>query len=783
MNAVTEQTQAEAREAAAPEMTAVIRKGRGYLGTLALAALLIAPAVAFLLLHLFTPFDNGRLLPGSDAVTAHGIVVTPLQSGPPGFRAGDLVTKMEGQSLDALVARSLRAPLVWRGVGESVSYTVLRDGQSLQVTINAGPYPIGEVLRSNWGTILFALAYLLIAAFVFSKRPNQQAPRLLLLIASALICATTWSLGAQLSDFTGGLGLYLFFLTIVPGFMLVWIMTFHFALVFPRPLEILTRARWLVPLFYAVPYLLLVIYLVVSWAGASNTLDWISGWGLPADITAAVFLLPTLLVILWQYRRSHSGVSRQQMRWLVLAAVLVGGAALLFYFIPPLLGGTALDSNLVGLLGVVFPAAIAIAILRHNLFDIDTLLNRALVYGALTAVVLLIYIISVGGASALFQIQANWATAIVATGIVAVLFQPLRERLQRGVNRLMYGQRDEPFEVLSNLGQRLEGTLSPEMVYPTLVETVAETLKLPYAAIAVQGEDGLETAVSYGKPVADPICYPLTYQGNTIGQLEVAPRALGENLSEADERLLRNIAQQAGAAVHAVQLTSDLQRSRRQLVTAREEERRRLRRDLHDGLGPSLAALHLQSGVLRRLVTDDPQAAVALVDEFRGDIRATIDEIRRVVYELRPPALDELGLSAAVRSQAERWNGRVAEGQNGTGDARRTPLRIDVEAPKTLPPLPAAVEVAAYRIIQEALANVAHHAQASHCLVQLSLDGREEAMFLTVEIRDDGIGLHGDGQGLGLLSMRERAEELGGRFSVSSLPEKGTRVWAVLPVN
>ena len=143
----------------------------------------------------------------------------------------------------------------------------------------------------------------------------------------------------------------------------------------------------------------------------------------------------------------------------------MGGVALLFYFIPPLLGGTALDSNLIGLLGVLFPMA-AIAILRHNLFDIDTLLNRALVYGALTAVVLLIYVVIVGGAGVLLQTQVNWVTAVVATGLVAVLFQPLRERLQRGVNRLMYGQRDEPFEALASTGQRLEGTLVPGVVYP-----------------------------------------------------------------------------------------------------------------------------------------------------------------------------------------------------------------------------------------------------------------------------------------------------------------------------
>ena len=736
---------------------------------IALAVLLLTLALLFLLLRLLTPFDNGRLQPGSAAVSAQGVFVTPLQEGLVGFVAGDLVTAVEGRSLESLTNAALRAPRAWRGApeAETIRYTVLRAGETLELNVPLGPYPLGAVLRSNWGTILFALAYLLIAAYLFWRRPQQPAARLLLLVAAALICATTWSLGAQLSDFAGGLGLYLYFLNTSPAFMLVWIATFHFALVFPSPPDLLAR-RWFVPLLYATPYFLLFVYLLATQRAAINTLDWISRSGKAADVTAAVFLLLALLAVVWQYRRHDSGVTRQQMRWLGLAVLLDGGAALLFYFLPPLLGGTALNSNLIGLLGLLFPIAIAIAILRHNLFDIDTLLNRALVYGALTTVVLLIYILVVGGTGALLQTQTNWFTAVLATGLVALLFQPLRERLQRAVNRLMYGQRDEPFEVLADLGQRLEDTLVPEMVYPTLVETVARTLKLPYVALdVVQGEE-LHTAVSYGKPAAQTSNYPLIYQGEMVGRLRLAPRGPDEPFSPADERLLRNIARQAGTAVHATQLTVDLQRSHRRLVAAREEERRRLRRDLHDGVGPSLAALHVQSGVLRRLIESDPDQAAELLDELRGDIRATIDEVRRVAYALRPPALDQLGLAAALQAQAER-------GVSAGGDAA---VQVTIEVP-ALPPLPAAAEVAAYRIVQEALANVSHHAGAQHCRVRLAL----EEGVLRVEVVDDGRGLPvGYQAGVGLLSMRERAAELGGSCTVQALPGGGTRVLALLPL-
>ena len=496
-------------------------------------------------------------------------------------------------------------------------------------------------------------------------------------------------------------------------------------------------------------------------------------------------MIGSIAALVVRFRRSR-GVEREQMKWLVYAGLLmVLGFALtafIWFGFPgsPLAAELSMALSSASVLLIAIAAGLAIA--RSHLYDIDLIINRTLVYAALTAVIVVLYVLLVGSVSALFQTQSNWLVALVATGVVAVLFQPLRQWLQKGVNRLLYGQRDEPYEVLAGLGQRLEGTLTPEMVYPTLVETVAQTLKLPYAAITLPGAEGQPTSpVSYGKPVDNLIGYPLIYQGETIGRLQVAPRAPGESLSAADERLLENIARQAGTAVHAVQLTDDLQRSRRQLVRAREEERRRLRRDLHDGLGPSLAALLLQSGVLRRLIKDDPQAAEALVDEFRGDIRTTIDEIRRVVYELRPPALDELGLAGAVQSQAARWSGTADKQKSVNRESGEAPLQVIVETPETLPPLPAAVEVAAYRIIQEALANVAHHAQAENCTVRLAMVGSSN---LIVEVIDDGLGLNGRGRenGLGLLSMRERAEELGGRCTISSLPEGGTRVRATLPI-
>jgi signal transduction histidine kinase len=240
--------------------------------------------------------------------------------------------------------------------------------------------------------------------------------------------------------------------------------------------------------------------------------------------------------------------------------------------------------------------------------------------------------------------------------------------------------------------------------------------------------------------------------------------------------LLADLAHQAGIAVHAVRLTTDLQRltkelqsSRTALVTAREEERRRLRRDLHDGLGSVLASLNWRAGALRMLLSRDPVAADVLVVEQQNTIQAAIGDIRRLVYDLRPPALDELGLLGAIREQAAKQSAPA-------GRDSALGLHVDVVAPDHLP---AAVEVAAYRIVQEALANVVRHAQAQRCWICLSCEND----LLHVEVSDDGIGLPESSRaGVGLLSMRERAAELGGTCEIAPMPGGGTRVLACLPL-
>ena len=481
-------------------------------------------------------------------------------------------------------------------------------------------------------------------------------------------------------------------------------------------------------------------------------------------------VLGALLSLMVRWHRSR-GEERQQIKWFVAVAVVgissLVSVSVVSALLPEGNSSRVLVDFLQNFLWLIVPASlpivVAIAILKYRLYDIDFIINRTLVYGALTVCVVGLYVLVVGGLGALLRMQGNLLVSILAAGLVAVLFAPLRERLQKGVNRLMYGERDEPYAVLSRLGQRLETTLTPGAVLPTVVQTVKEALKLPYAAIELEQDGAFETATVIGEPVEDPLRLPLVYGGETVGRVVLGPRIGEETFTPADRRLLDDLAHQICVAVHAVRLTTDLQRSRERLVTAREEERRRLRRDLHDGVGPRLAALTLRIETARNRLAHDP-AAEALLSDLAERAREAVADVRRSVHALRPPILDDLGLVPALRETAAQYGG--------------TDLNVSVEAPEDLSPLSAAVEVAAYRIAQEAMANAVRHAGAGSCTVRLSL----ENSVLRLEIEDDGRGIGEDrGSGVGLFSMRERAEELGGRWVVGSFPAGGTRVRAELP--
>lgn len=486
----------------------------------------------------------------------------------------------------------------------------------------------------------------------------------------------------------------------------------------------------------------------------------------------ATFPLMILAVVspILRYRAAGSR-ERQQMKWLVWGFMVFLMTAIPFKLI--LWTTTSIDNTtneIYSRIVFAFPAiAIGNAILRHNLYDIDIIIRRTLVYGALTALVVGVYVLVVGTMSAVFQSSGSFLISLIATGIVAVSFHPLRERLQYLVDHYVYGERNNPYAVISSLSQRLETITAPGTLLPGIAETVAQALKLPFVSIALKSGDEFKTDAVYGQPAdrGQITTLPLMYGQEIVGQMVIGQAAGDKPLDASQHQLLTNIARQAGTAAHAVQLSIDLQQSRQQLVTAREEERRRLRRDLHDGLGPALAAHTIKVGAARALIESNPQTAAAILSELEASLANSLTDIRRLVYNLRPPALDQLGLIGALDDFIQQCNQR--------GDHATV---FTLQSPAQLSALSAAVEVAVYRIVQEAVNNVIRHAHARNCRVEIETNGE-----LVIHIQDDGIGLPApQNYGVGLHSMRERSEELGGRFSIQTQPGGGTEVQVRLPL-
>ena len=442
---------------------------------------------------------------------------------------------------------------------------------------------------------------------------------------------------------------------------------------------------------------------------------------------------------------------------LVLLAVIVIGPA------PGWVFGLAL---------LPLPVAIAVAILNHGLYDLRRAAHRTLMWLTMSGAVAGIYAVVVITAAALVPDHHAWWPSALAAALAALLLIPLRESLQRAVNRVVYGRWHEPYEVLAGLGERLEAAADVDRLLDAVLAELTTGLDLH--DVGVLGPDGSVVASATG-PDAPAAAVPAAPDGTAGSGTAVPLQAFGvtvgyltyrtdRGLSAPEERLVRDLARQLGAALHARLLHQDLLRARERLVLAREEERRRLRRELHDGIGPALAGLTLKTETARALLPAGADGASRQLHDLSEEIRRTVLDVRRLVEGLRPPALDELGLAGACAQAA----GRLTAG---------TELTASVLAPDDMPPLPAAVEVAAYRIVVEAVTNTVRHACARQCRVSMSY--RDHALAITVA--DDGTGMPATGNhGHGLAIMRERAEELGGTATVTN-SSPGVTVQARLP--
>ena len=449
--------------------------------------------------------------------------------------------------------------------------------------------------------------------------------------------------------------------------------------------------------------------------------------------------------------RRATGATRQQLKWVLLG---VGASLALFA------AGFAWGPSVTALAMLPLPVGIGVAASRYGLWDVDVVISRSLIYAALVVGVVTAYVAVVallGDA-----LGRNSGAPILVTALVAVAVEPVHRRLRALVNRLVHGSPDDPHTALAKIGRRLEavedGESLAEEVLPQLLGPTARSLRLEHASVELG--DGSEVVHGCRGAVVERLA--LVYGGQAVGTLVVTP---GRALNRSDRRRLGRLADQVAVAAHSALLARALRGSREQLVTAREEERRRLYRDLHDGLGPSLAALALNVEVARQCLDTDAERTRALLDRVLPRLRATVAEVRTVVHGLRPPALDDLGLAAAIRELA-----------GGFAGPR---LSVRVEGDGDLVGLPAATEVATYRIVAEALNNAIRHADASQVVVRLARDGDD----VRVSVEDDGRGVGGQiGRGIGVASMTGRAEELGGRLRLGPGADgRGTTVQAVLP--
>jgi two-component system, NarL family, sensor kinase len=465
--------------------------------------------------------------------------------------------------------------------------------------------------------------------------------------------------------------------------------------------------------------------------------------------------LGSLAALVVRYRRGSERI-RTQLLWVLLAAFVVTTV----FAVDPLLPESLLSILVI----VLLPASIAIAVLRHRMLDIQVVVSRSVVSVLLTAGAVVTYLVLVTAFDRLWHREAGLGPPVIATVAIAAAFNPVRVWLRRGVERAVYGARSDPVRAIAAVGASLSdaGSAGPSGLGPML-ETLCGVLRLPGAALVVDGATLARSGVLQGATYETPLpAFETTGdpEGARAARLVVALRPGEARIHAEDRGLLDLLASPVGVALHAAKLAEELSRSRQQVITAREEERRRLRRDLHDGLGPQLTSVVLNADAARRLIGTDPGRSAELLEALRDRTTAALDDIRRLVYDLRPPALDSLGLVGALEEYAAVIS-RRADG---------SPLRVDVELSSTsvdalsaLSGLPAAVEVAAYRVATEALTNVTRHSDSEIAMVRVAV----EPGALVVRVEDDGTNVGGGWQpGVGLTSIRERAAELGGSCTI-----------------
>jgi signal transduction histidine kinase len=482
-------------------------------------------------------------------------------------------------------------------------------------------------------------------------------------------------------------------------------------------------------------------------------------------LVAVATLALTAVVVDW-WRRRRAGPELSLRAWVVLGCVVAWLGVVPVLATPigePVPGeAVALPLLLLATIPLLGVGLLALAS-RDWTWTSDAAAPRVLEWVLLTSAIAVLYTVVVAGLGVLVGGSGPTWLLVAATGVVAMAAEPLRSWSRSLVDHLLYGARRDPLAVVHAVMEHVTSVADVDALLPVLAQTVATALRVEHVRIDMAGPEGREVGGTSGAPAAHQEEMELRHAGEVVGWLVVGWRS-GSSLRRGDRVALEDAAVQLAHAVRWVRLTQDLRRAVVGIASAREEERRRLRRDLHDGLGPALTGISLgvRSSIkeLRRL--PDASSPTSLLAVLADEIDASVADVKRITRDLQPTALDERDLVTAIGVFARRLDPVV---------------RVHLDLPASCPKLPAAVEVATYRITSEALTNVVRHAHAENCWVRLGVDSSVE-----IDVRDDGIGLpDAVPHGVGLQAMRERVVELGGTLAIVKNGGAGTHLHVSLP--
>ncbi|MGK5112497.1 sensor histidine kinase [Geodermatophilus sp. CPCC 205506] len=501
----------------------------------------------------------------------------------------------------------------------------------------------------------------------------------------------------------------------------------------------------------------------VVWLGWTATVVVGAGSALRSDLLAVTVGGPLWILagaaavagLVQRWRRSD-GLARQQIKYLLLAALLV----VLLYAVADLLPYHARQAAFL-MVPLSLVGAVGLAVVRYRLYDVDLAIRRTTVFAGVTGLVFLTYL----AVAAATGTTPSERAALVAAVVVAALAEPARRRLQRATTRLLFGRRDEPLEALAVLRDRLGDADGDAELAAVVTDVVPRLVRTRAVGLALLTDGEPREIGRVGPRGPDDVSFPLVHRSELLGTLTVGLRDPGVPFGRADAALLTELAHQVAAAVHAARLRRDLRAAAERASRAAGAERDRLRRELHDRLMPLLVGTGLTVDAMRRSAAGDGPAADGL-GEVAGQLRSASAEVRQIVDRLQPARLLELGLQEAVRDHLDRLTQL-----KGTPSIRLTGDVADR--------LPDDVQEAAYVLVLEAVTNVVRHAGARHATVRMARDGA----VLDIEVTDDGAGLAEPYvAGVGIGSMRRRALELGGSFTLGSRPGGGSRLHATFPL-